>query len=371
MEGKSIPISTEARRHWWCEIYAELAASHRLHAPLVFLISLYICSLVIVTLLLNVVDKISLSVYNDTIPLTIFLFCTAFFVGHAICVMIFIRPKKLIKYIFKDLRINYVKKERLLNALPIFLYLPLFMSAFTAFKTIIPIMNPFSWDLTLAKMDAMIHGGYQAWQLLQPIFGYPLLTSIINFFYNLWLFIMFGVLYWQAFSLRDPKLRMQFFLSFVISWAVLGTGLATLFSSAGPCYYGMVVMDNDVYQPLMEYLNNVQESYPIWALDTQEMLWKTYKNNEVDLGSGISAMPSMHVSTSVLFALVGWRTHRLLGIVFSIFAAIIMLGSIHLGWHYAIDGYAAIFCTFLIWSTAGIFLRHNAQIDANRKWSLR
>jgi membrane-associated phospholipid phosphatase len=176
---------------------------------------------------------------------------------------------------------------------------------------------------------------------------------------------MFGVLYWQAFSLRDLKLRMQFFLSFVLAWAVLGTGLATLFSSAGPCYYSRVVMNDNIYHPLMEYLNTVQESFPIWALDMQEMLWKTYENNKVDLGSGVSAMPSMHVSTSLLFALVGWRSHRLLGVVFSIFTVIIMFGSVHLGWHYAIDGYAAIFCTFLIWHAAGIFLGHIPQIDAN------
>jgi hypothetical protein len=357
MEEITTPSSTEGRRPWWSEIFTELAEVHRLHAPLIFLISLYICSLVIVTLLLNVIDKISLSLYNDTIPLTIFLFCTAFFVGHAVYVMIFVRPKKLIAHILNDHRAKFLRKERLLHALPIFLFIPPFMSAFTTFKSTIPIMNPFSWDPTFAKIDAMIHGGYQAWQLLQPIFGYPLLTSILNFFYKLWFFVMFVVLYWQAFSLRDLNLRMQFFFSFVISWAVLGTGFATIFSSAGPCYYGRVVMNDDIYHPLMEYLFTVQESFPLWALDTQEMLWKTYENNNVNLGSGISAMPSMHVSTSLLFALVGWRSHRLLGIVFSIFTATIMLGSVHLGWHYAVDGYMAIFCTFVIWHVAGSFLR--------------
>jgi hypothetical protein len=157
---------------------------------------------------------------------------------------------------------------------------------------------------------------------------------------------------------------MQFFISFVMAWAVLGTGLATLFSSAGPCYYDNIVIENnDIYYPLMKYLNTAQESFSIWALDTQEMLWTNYENSKVDLGSGISAMPSMHVSTSLLFAFVGWRNHRLLGVVLSIFTVIIMLGSVHLAWHYAIDGYVAIFFTILLWHAVGIFLGHTPKLQ--------
>ena len=123
-----------------------------------------------------------LSLYSNVIPLTLLLFFLAFFIGHAVYVMIFVRPKKLIIYIFNDLLTKYLKRKRLFNALPVILFMPLFISAFTAFKTLIPIMNPYSWDQTFAEIDKMIHGGYQAWQLLQPILGHPLLTSIINFF---------------------------------------------------------------------------------------------------------------------------------------------------------------------------------------------
>jgi divalent metal cation (Fe/Co/Zn/Cd) transporter len=36
-------------------------------------------------------------------------------------------------------------------------------------------------------------------------------------------------------------------------------------------------------------------------------------------------------------------------LLLSIFAAIILLGSVHLGWHYALDSYAAIIGAWLVW----------------------
>ena len=124
-------------------------------------------------------------------------------------------------------------------------------------------------------------------------------------------------------------------------------------------------MSNDIYQPLMKYLNNAQKFFPIWALNTQEMLWKSYESNKIGLGSGISAMPSMHLSTSILFTLVGWRSNRLLGVLFSIFAVVIMLGSVLLAWHYAIDGYVAILFTLLIWYTVGISLKNTPNVGGH------
>jgi hypothetical protein len=38
------------------------------------------------------------------------------------------------------------------------------------------------------------------------------------------------------------------------------------------------------------------------------------------------------------------------------YAVVIFIGSVHLGWHYAIDGYAGIAGTWLIWKFAGFVL---------------
>jgi hypothetical protein len=156
---------------------------------------------------------------------------------------------------------------------------------------------------------------------------------------------------------------MQFFLTFVASWALLGNVAATLFSSVGPCYYGRVTGLVDPFQPLMDYLWAVNESLPVWSLGVQEMLWETNEKGGIGFGSGISAMPSMHVSVVFLLALVGWRTSRPHGIGFTLFALLIVIGSVHLGWHYAIDDYAAIIGTWLIWWAVGWLLnRHPALV---------
>lgn len=134
--------------------------------------------------------------------------------------------------------------------------------------------------------------------------------------------------------------------------------MATWLSSAGPCYYTTVTNSDSPYQGLMAYLYDVHGSYELPALNVQQMLWDSYRSGEVSMVKGISAMPSMHVATSVLFALVGWRANRWLGIALTIFAVIIQIGSVHLAWHYAIDGYVSAVLTVAIWWVVGrVFCR--------------
>ena len=68
---------------------------------------------------------------------------------------------------------------------------------------------------------------------------------------------------------------------------------------------------------------------------------------------GISAMPSIHVAMAVVFALLGMRVNCWLGIVLIAYAVIIQIGSVILGWHYAIDGYVSIILTILLWKLVG------------------
>ena len=95
------------------------------------------------------------------------------------------------------------------------------------------------------------------------------------------------------------------------------------------------------------------EVVPVWALDVQQMLWDNYQNNKVGMGSGISAMPSMHVATATLMALFGWQYSRIAGIVLTLYALVIFIGSVHLGWHYALDGYVGALGAALVWWLVG------------------
>jgi hypothetical protein len=275
--------------------------------------------------------------------------------AYAIHVMVAIRPARLTVYLYGSVR-QYLTRARMMRALPLLLLFSVFTAAFTFFKAAIPLIHPYAWDARLSQWDLSLHGGAHPWVWLQSILGHPLLSSAINISYHLWFFIVIATLYWLAFTMDRRQLRMQFMLSFVVSWIVLGNVVATLFSSVGPCYYGFLAAGPDPYAPLMSYLHEANRHAPIWALDVQKLLWDGYRSKLSASELGISAMPSMHVATSMLLALFGWRINRASGIALSLFTLLIMIGSVHLGWHYALDGYVGAAGAYAIWHTVGWML---------------
>lgn len=282
--------------------------------------------------------------------------------GYAIYVMIFIRPTRLTRFLLTNIR-QYLSRARLLNALPVLFLFPVFASSFTILKSAVPIIHPYAWDVRLAQWDLALHGGTEPWMWLQPLTGNPAFTALINYAYHLWFFVMLWMFYWLAFTIDRPKLRAQYLLSFVISWIFLGTIIATVFSSAGPCYYGLLIAGHDPYAPLMSYLREADKVVPVLALDVQKMLWDGYQTTAGKPAVGISAMPSMHVATAVLLALLGWRLNRAAGIALTLFALVIMIGSVHLGWHYALDGYVGAAGAYVIWRGVGWSLSRSGVAD--------
>ncbi len=90
----------------------------------------------------------------------------------------------------------------------------------------------------------------------------------------------------------------------------------------------------------------------------QQLLLHDYRASTLALGAGISAMPSLHNAMAVLFACAAWHANRRMGWLFSGYAVLIWIGSIHLGWHYAIDGIVAAVLTIAIWKLTGLFHRN-------------
>jgi hypothetical protein len=280
-----------------------------------------------------------------------------FLLGRLAYIMAVVRPEGITRHFVAEMGRRFFTLRRLIVALPALVFVPAFLSAFTSFKGMLPAINPFSWDPYFADLDWLLHGGNHPWALLQPLLGTPSVTRAINFVYLSWFFVLHGALFWQAFSLQAPLLRIRFFLTFVLSWALLGSLGAVYFSSAGPVYYGLVTGLEDPFLPLMDYLRSVEETVglPI-LLAAQKGLWQAYQASATQAFAGISAMPSMHLAMTTLIALVCWRTNRLLGVVAALYCFAILLGSVHLGWHYAVDGYAGIVGVWLIWLVVGRIL---------------
>ncbi|PHZ85862.1 phosphatase PAP2 family protein [Paremcibacter congregatus] len=240
--------------------------------------------------------------------------------------------------------------------------LPTFMALFSSMKSTIHLIQPFYLDELLMKADRFIHFGIDPWRITHAIFNSAIASAILNYFYNLWFFIMFSYVLWHIVNVHFGKERLQFLLAFVLVWPVIGSLLAVLFSSAGPVYYGDIVGDNSIYGPMMDILRHYHSQFEnsafgIFALNTQDMLWADYLKNDTNIGSGISAMPSMHVAVTALLYFSGRQMHRYIGYGMLVFLVIIQIGSVHLGWHYAIDGYVSIFLTWLIWRVSGWVVR--------------
>lgn len=289
-------------------------------------------------------------------PLAAVLFITA---GHAAYHLLHVRPfawRGLAAAIREDPRLT---RDRAVFALIPVLLVPCFAGSFTAFKNAIPHILPFAFDLPLMQADRFLHFGQDPWILLQPLLGQPLVTSLISYLYNLWLPLMYLVFYWQVFSQGDLRLRMQYLLSFVVTWALCGSLLALLLSSAGPWLFQELTGLAEPYGPLMDYLYLADQSFKNWSLEAQAYLWASYHTQEVATGGGISAMPSLHVAIAVLQALLGWRVNRRLGLLFTLYAAVILIGSVHLAWHYALDGYLSILLALVIWKLVGWALSHH------------
>jgi hypothetical protein len=233
------------------------------------------------------------------------------------------------------------------KALPMFLAFALFMFTFTAFKGQITAMAPFAWDQPFDRLDQALHFGMRPWEWLHPVLGSSLAVFLINLNYNAWFLVM--NLFLVHFALYAPAgiERTRFFLTFVALWTVGGTFFATLFSSAGPCYFDDLGFGSDAYGPLMQRLAYINHHLPIWALGTQDMLW-TLKAQGSALG-GVSAMPSMHNATALLFIIAIWPRGVMLRWLVGGHGLLIFAGSILLGWHYAVDAYFAFALTFACW----------------------
>jgi hypothetical protein len=237
------------------------------------------------------------------------------------------------------------------------LLVPVLMASFGTLKMLMPQFRDFTWDDSLAAVDRLMFFGYQPWEFTHALFGGAFLTNRIDDAYTYWVVALYTAV--LGYALLSPRYeRACFFLSFAASWLLIGVLGGYVFASAGPCYAHLVgAASAPEFAPLMERLKSIHESGGLLkAYFWQGVLWDHHSRQLYGFAMGISAMPSMHNAITVLYALTLSRAPRPVRMAVWTFVAVIFIGSIHLGWHYAVDGIAAGLMMWGIWKAAGAFL---------------
>jgi hypothetical protein len=211
------------------------------------------------------------------------------------------------------------------------------MAVLTWTKIMLPLAVPFWAGPYLVSLDRAIFGT-DPWRIAEGLFGWA--ADIIDGAYMTWIVLKFTTL---AILLAAPESRKkaQALLAYFLIVASTAVGQYVL-SSAGPIFYTRLGF-GDYYAAL-----------PIepWVRVTSSYLWHDYLRAGGDIGTGISAMPSLHVAIALWIAFV-LRTYasRWAFLGFGYYA-LICIGSVMLGWHYAADGIAATAITLLSWRLA-------------------
>lgn len=260
------------------------------------------------------------------------------------------RPDRPTRFLIETYR-SRLGNPRVIASLPMLATIVVFMPFFSKLKSMIPLFNDFGWDATFIAWDRTIFFGRDAWEVMQPVLGYPVVTAFLALLYHAWMLLIYvGTLVFLFYRGAAPA-RRQYLLGFFLIWTVIGGLLATIFASVGPCFMEPIKGDPH-FAAQMAYLEAANAQVPVMTLHVQELLLGWYHAGERGLGSGITAMPSMHVSMAMLFWLAVRRVSPLAGKVFGAFFVVIWIASVHLAYHYAVDGLVSVVATYALWRFA-------------------
>jgi PAP2 superfamily len=242
---------------------------------------------------------------------------------------------------------------------------------FELFKQHILPARGFPLDPYVAALDRLLFAGHDAWRVTHAVFGSLSGTLFFDRVYALWLPMMFIFPMVAVMAARDEQTRARLLGCWIISWILIAGLGAWLLGSAGPCYYVQLVGPDAGFAELNARLAALgaaaqKEGQTLAVLDFQAMLLAEHRNPSFLPAGGISAMPSMHVAMAILFALGGYQISRTLGHMMTLYAVLIWIGSVHLGWHYASDGIAGAAMMALLWHVSGKFMKPLSRATLSR-----
>lgn len=215
-------------------------------------------------------------------------------------------------------------------------------SVFLPLKYAIPHLVPFWLDGPLVEFERSMFAG-DPWMLLDQLLGWAVVP--LDKLYGLWLPTQALVLF--TIMLQPPSLaKSRALIAYVLTWLLLGVVAAMVFSSAGPIFHDRV-FGGRTFAPLRATLLSRGASI---ALAESDRMWASLASARPGIVAGISAVPSIHVAISVWFILAARSLAPGAAKYGALYALVIWIGSVQLGWHYVTDGLAGALGAWAIWA---------------------
>ena len=195
-----------------------------------------------------------------------------------------------------------------------------------AFMWMKPLLNwfvPFWADPFLARVDRALFLGHDPWTLL----GWLNSMGSALFYHRGWFAMMIITLLLVISGPASPR-KSAVMMTYFLLWSVVGPLIHILLPAAGPVFYAGLGYGSEFSGIIVPDEMRRMSAY----------LWQVYQGDQFGPGSGISAMPSLHIATTMWMVIACWTLVRRMAIPVALFGFVIFLLSISLGWHYAIDG---------------------------------
>lgn len=239
------------------------------------------------------------------------------------------------------MRNEYLTRQRFWDIIHYYLLFKVVLIVYGLIKQSIPLVHRQLFDEALLKQDIFLHLGRNPMLEIVGVFaGWG--DGFIDLAYISWYPVLGSML--MVLLMQRDRMIMEWGIFSLFSLWIIGGLFALAVPSLGPVYIN-----------------------PEWFADLsipharmiQGQLWQHYQ--QVVSGAeatkyynyeGIAAFPSLHVAIVALYSAVLWRISRIGAWLMIAYTVVVQIGSVFLGWHYAVDGYVGILLALVIAGTS-------------------
>lgn len=209
-------------------------------------------------------------------------------------------------------------------------------------KALMPYWTTMWADPMLADLDLTLFGAepYTLTMWLAPFW------RVIDVGYSLWA-LAFKATFLFVLLSRSEKAG-SVALAFILIVGLMGAWGQYLLPSGGPIFWERLG-NGDRFDGLFPAAN---------AQHAAAYLWLKYNGADIGFASGVSAFPSIHVATTTWMVIAAFLLFPRWKFPALAFFTLVLVGSVFLGWHYAVDGIAGVAGAFLCYGAAAWLLRN-------------